>query len=426
MNKPVNPLLALIIIVVFGGLFALKTYYYQKAIDISKINYLKTSPTGDVFIRLGEELYEYSATGEFIRVLSLSDLGVTGELGDFAFFSNGDILINRDQHLPAISDKIRSYQRATNTNQAVADKGKGLHRCDLVQTSCVLFTDKIPALQSAHHLFIDPETDTVYLADTSRHQIRKLDKDGVLLAELTTNLKFPNQLWLDQCTLWIVDTNHHVMKAVQAETETFGELIEEHKTMASAPWVWPSAFSRVQENWWVNISDNAMENAKVVIFDKSWKKLKTLDLPKNADPVASLVLRNSVLIADANQYALYQFDFDGNRLQDFAKQEGSLTGIQAILERNKQENKQYLLWSDYSLWIGIAMFIPLLIYAVVLARKDKQSKQREPVDSELNETQLSTLPAEGEWLEAKRSIKVIRWVILIRVQPIFRAYRDKK
>ena len=100
-------------------------------------------------------------------------------------------------------------------------------------------------------------------------------------------------------------------------------------------------------------------------------------------------------------------------MQDFAKQEESQVGIQTVLIRNKQENKQYLLWSAYSLWIGIVMFIPLFIYAVLLAIKDKQGKQREPVDSELNETQLSTLPAEGEWLEAKRSIKVIRWVILI-------------
>ena len=404
MNKSVNPLLALIIIIVFGGLFALKTYFYQKAIEVHRVTFIKTSPTGNVVIRLGAELYEYSVSGEFKRVINLHNIGITDGYGDFALFSNGDLLINRDQHLPALSDKLQSFGRVANTDQTVAKQGKGLHRCNLQQASCELFTRKIPALQDVHHLFIDPETDTVYLADTRRHQLRKLDKNGGLLAESSTKLNFPNQLWLNQDSLWVVDTNNHVMKAVQASTDTFGKLIEEHKVMTTFPWIWPSAFSRVQENWWVNISDSAMADAKVVIFDKQWEKLKTLELPGNADPVSLLMLSDSVLIADASQYALYQFDFEGNRLPDFALQEEEGEGIQATLQGNKQENKQYLLWSDYSLWVGIALFIPLFIYALVLAKKDVAVKQNESANLEINMAQLNALPNEGVWLEARRSI----------------------
>ena len=156
MNKSVNPLLALIIIMVFGGLFALKTYFYQKAIEVYRVNLIKTSPTGNVVIRLGTELYEYSASGEFKQVINLANIGITDEYGDFAFFSNGDILINRDQHLPTLGDKLGSFGRITNTSKVVAEQGKGLHRCNLEQASCQLFTGKIPALRQSLTLALVP------------------------------------------------------------------------------------------------------------------------------------------------------------------------------------------------------------------------------------------------------------------------------
>lgn len=413
MNKSVNPIVALIIILMFGSLFGFKFYFYQQAADVAKLNYIKASPSGNIFIRLGEEIYDYTPSGKLNRVINLSTLNISNHFGDFAFFSNGDLLINRDEFLPSFKDRISRFFRHENTNKTIATDNKGLQRCNISTLICTQFTAEIPVLQGSFYLFIDIKTDDVYLADTSRHQIRKLDKEGHLLAEMTSDLAFPNQLWLEQSSLWIVDTNHHVMKAVHADTDTFGEPIEQHSTTASGQWIWPSAFAKVQDNWWLTISNHAMEDAKIVIFDSLWKKGETLSLPDNADPISSLVVNDKVLITDANQFSLYQFDFEGNKLPDFAIQNNDYSGIQSALKRNETESDKFILWSDYCLWISISLFIPIFIFALLPTGKENSNKQA--ANSEAKIVQLTTLPVDGEWLEAKRSIKIFQWIAFIAV-----------
>lgn len=410
-NNAVNPLVAILIILIFGSLFGLKFYFYQQAADIAKLSHIKTAPSGNVFIRLGEELYDYTPSGELNRIINLTDLNIADHFGDFDFFSNGDILINRDEFLPNFKDRIETFRRDANTNLSKPKPGRGLQRCDLTTLSCSLFTDQIPMLQGAFYLFIDRATDDVYLADISRHHIRKLDKDGDVLAEITNDLAFPNQIWLEDSTLWIVDTNHHKIKAVNADTDTFGVLIEEHRTALSDQHIWPSAFAKVAGKWWITISNNAMEDAKVVTFTSRWKKVKSLDLPANADPISSLVLHDKVLITDANQYALYQFDFKGSQLADFASQD-TLSGIQAALLKSKAKSKQLILWSNYSLWTAIGLFIPIFIFALFQAQKDSLKKKEQAIIS-AEKLGYKTLPTDGEWLESKRNIKIAQWITLI-------------
>jgi len=406
-NTAVNPFVALFIIIVFGGLFGFKYYFYQQAVNVPKLNHIKASPSGDIFIRLGEELYDYTPSGELNRIINLTELNIADHFGGFDFFSNGDILINRDEFLPNFKDRIDTFRREANTNQSKPKLGLGLQRCDLTTLTCTLFTDQIPMLQSAFDIFIDTITDDVYIADTSRHHIRKLDNNGNVLAEITSDLAFPNQLWLEDDTLWIIDTNHHQIKAVKADTNTFGTLIEEHKTTLFDQHIWPSAFTKVANKWWVSISNNAMADAKIVTYSQHWKKGKSLDLDNNADPISLLTLNNKVLITDANQYALYQFDFEGKRLVDFAS-ENKTAGIQSTLQSNKQKAAQLILWSDYCLWAAIALFIPIFIFALFQAKSD-DAKKKEQASLVVDQALPESLSIDGEWLESKAKFKVLQW-----------------
>lgn len=417
MNNNVNPLLAFTIIVVFGGLIGLKFYFYGLALDVPKVQYLKKSPAGSLYIRLGSRLYDYSADGFLNRVIDLKLLGISGNFGDFDFFSNGDLLINRDDFLPTLEDKLDNYARRENTKIQVAEAGKGLQRCNLSQLICEAFNRDIPALQGAYFLHIDrQQNDDVYLADALRHEVRKFNQAGDLLAELKSGLKFPNQIYREGNKLWIVDTNHHVMKAVNSDTENFGEAIEKHETVLEGGWIWPSAFSRVDDAWWINISDNAMQNARVVIFDHSWEKGITLNLPDNADPIASAVIGNSVVIVDALQYALYRFNFQGHRKTDFAKNSSS-QGIQFVLQENKAQDRKYRLWSDLSLWLGIGLFIPLFGFAVIMAIKDssKEKAEKAAETPESKARKLASLPQNGDWVEAKPKMRYLKWLVFALV-----------
>jgi len=85
MNKNVNPLLALAVIIFFGGIFVLKSYFYGLALEVPKSNYLKESTTGTVTIRLGSKIYDYSHEGNLNRVIDLEQFGITDNPGDYDF-----------------------------------------------------------------------------------------------------------------------------------------------------------------------------------------------------------------------------------------------------------------------------------------------------------------------------------------------------
>jgi len=428
MNKNVNPVLAVIIIALFGSLLWLKFHFYGKALDVPKVAFLKEAPDKTVFFRLGSKLYQYQNNGMLKRTIDLQKLGINGNSGDFDFFSNGDLLINSDEYHGNLKENLAAYARVENTTTAPAKEGKGLLRCKLTQPlaqqNCQVFNKTIPELQGPHYIHIDRKTDEVYLADTTRHEIRKLSPSGKLLAEMTTGLKFPNQVFLERSNtgsnkgkkLWVVDTNHHAMKAVKAETEHFGDLIEKHKTTLDGEWIWPSAFSKLSNGWAVQIADNAMQNAKIVLYNNQWQQGSALNLPVKADPVSSIFTNDTLIIADANNYTLYQFDQYGRRLSNFAENESS-PGIYAALQANKALDRQYQQWSSWVLYLGLGLFALLFIYALKQSVKDQAEQEEEAIQNSQQIEKdkiirLAKLPMEGEWIEAKPYYKITKWIIL--------------
>lgn len=418
MNKNINSIFTIIILAIFGSLMVLKFNFYSKALDVPTVNTLKISPDGALNIRLGTKLFKYSSDGLFKEEIDLKQLGITGNLGDFDFFSNGDLLINRDEQLPTLNDKLKSYARIKNTDQKVAMPGRGLQRCNLQNLECYSFSNKIPVLQNVHFIYIDRNNDDVYIADTSRHAVRKLNKSGELLAEIKTGLKYPNQVYLEDEKLWIVDTNHHVMKAVDSSINNFGHIIEQHKTVIDDSRIWPSAFSQNENGWWVNISNGAMEDAKIVMYSHNWEKIGIVKLPENADPIVSVQFNGSMIVADNKQYALYRLNMDGVRGSDFAFNESG-DGINSVLKRNKTKNQKYLLWSNITLWVGILLFILLFVYALLQASKEKKETTEDVNDlnklSQQHILDLAKLPIEGEWIEPNPMIKHIKWIFIIMV-----------
>ena len=421
MNKNVNPLLTFAIIAIFGSLFWLKFHFYGKALDVPKATYLKETVDKTLYIRLGEQLYHYNADGQFIQLIKLKKLGITGKKGDFDFFSNGDLLINSDEFQRSLIENLSAFARLKNTNTVPPTLGKGLLRCNLKQFQCQLFNGSIPTLQGTYFIHIDRQTDEVYLADTTRHAIRKLSPEGELLAELKTGLKFPNQVYLETTKkgkkLWVVDTNHHAMKALKANTKDFGKLIETHKTTLDGEWVWPSAFAKLGNTWAIQIADHAMANGKIALFNQDWKQYTTLHLPLNADPVSSVFIANKLIITDGNNYTLYQFDAYGTRLPDFANDE-TASGIRSILTANKAQDKQYRQWSSGILYFGIGLFALFFVYALKKSQEDQEEYRQEARNNESQADaekiiRLAKLPVEGEWIEAKAQFKYSKWIGLL-------------
>lgn len=238
-----------------------------------------------------------------------------------------------------------------------------MFRCNLDTGDCTRFADI--DFKAAHGLFIDWRTDDVYVADTTRHVLRKYAVNGTELAGPIAGFKFPNQIMMHADQLLVADTNHHVVQALNPNTFFTGENTRRINVVPSAATaeqqIWPSHFARVGEQWWVNNMRTGMNYGGLYIFDDDWSFQRKVDLPPKADPIAIATVNDEVWVSDWYNDRVHRFNFNGDSLPDLESE-----GLHNILLESRLERRKYELLS-YS---GIALFFivlaALLIRAFVL------------------------------------------------------------
>jgi hypothetical protein len=180
MNQNVNPVLAVFIIGVALTLLGGKFWAQQQALHVGGPDQMQYDPKGHLFIHVSDTLYELSPSGEWVQEYDLNNLGMAHLVGNFAFFSNGDLLIRRGKYNPGFLDGLLAFLRIRNTKPPISKDGyEGLVRCRLNTMQCTPFGNSGVDFDFAFHMNIDRESDTVYIADTSRHMLRKYDASVV-------------------------------------------------------------------------------------------------------------------------------------------------------------------------------------------------------------------------------------------------------
>ncbi len=365
MNQNVNPWVATIILSAFGALIAVAFWAYGEAAGIDGPSHMHRDPSGNIAILVHNRLVRHTAAGEFTRAYDLSALGVESMVGDFAFFSNGDLLIRRGKYDPGLLRGLAIYLRLTNTREPVAQSGQeGMFRCNLESATCSRFGSDALDFNETFHAYVDWRNDDVYIADTSRHVVRKFDRAGVPRGVQSDGLWYPNHIELFDDGVYVVNTNHHRIDVFDARAFGGGEagsssaalqgdsgsaqpngihdepvthprrmnVVNPSTSKVGAPTtsfnvvpadahlgdnVWPAFFARVGAGWWVNMMAYNMTHGRIVVFDAQWKFQRVLATPSHASPGALLALDNRVLISDARSDRVFQFDYDGNMLDDF-------------------------------------------------------------------------------------------------------------
>ncbi|MGB5626980.1 MAG: hypothetical protein WBM61_14695, partial [Woeseiaceae bacterium] len=257
MNFKVHPLIATLVIVLTILALGVWVWGSGEAKKIGGPAELRMGPNGHLYIQIHNQLLEHDADGVFLRQHDLGKIGVELVMGAIAFFSNGDILIRRGPDPRSLSDNVRAYQRRSNARSlAPLSAESGLFRCDLEATTCERFGSTGIDFKAAHSIFIDWQTDEVYITDTTRHVLRKYSADGEELSEPVTGFKFPNQLLMQDGQLYVADTNHHQVRILDSRPQSFGKLLKVIDVVppdaSRAGQTWPSHFARVGDEWWVN------------------------------------------------------------------------------------------------------------------------------------------------------------------------------
>jgi len=355
MNSNVHPLIVALVLLLTGVAVGTWMWGSGEAANIGGPAELKTGPDGHHYVQVRNYLIEHDESGKFLKTHSLGDIGVELFLGSFGFFSNGDVLLRRGPDTRSFADNMRAYGRQENKQSLIPETlDSGLFRCDLESEACERFGEGVD-FKAAHGMYINWQTNDVYVSDTTRHALRKYSEDGSIAAGPTSGFRFPNQLMLRDDKLLVIDTNNHVVRVVDPGNGSFGNEIERidvvPRDARTAHRRWPSHFARVNDEWWVNIMRTDMNEGEIYIFDDDWQFVRTLGLPREADPIALITVDNEVWISDWNNDSVRRYTVAGDQLPDLES-----AGLDQIVADSRARRRGYEMIS-YS---GIALFLLVL------------------------------------------------------------------
>lgn len=364
----IRPLTAVVIVVLFVVLLGGRFWAYGQSVSIAGFSYLHNHPGGDTVALLDGSLYRFTASDELVDETDLNKLGVArGQITDFAWFSDGDILIRQGRRDEGLLLNLDRYRRKTNTAEEYAENSNSrLVRCDTATAQCKPFTSTPLNLNDVFALEIDVNTDKVFIADTSRHKVYLYSPDGHEIDRIDSKLKFPNQLSFENDSLYIANTNRHeisVYKVGESGFEGMADPIavtpEEAITSGRK---WPAAFLFQEEKLWVINASNRMDHGGIFLFDKSDDNtyLYQADEPDEADPVALVQHGDRILVSDFSHDRIDVYKQDGTHIGEF---------LPAWLEQHvleiRQQRTDYQLLTDVLTWLFIASLAGGFIYALV-------------------------------------------------------------
>ncbi len=235
MNSEVHPAIVAVVLALTAVAIGIWMWGSGAATSIGGPAELRSGPNGHHYVQIQQYLVEHDEEGSFVRTHDLGRLGVELFLGTYGFFSNGDVLLRRGPDPRSFADNLRAFQRKTNRSPISPETAEsGLFRCNLDTRECERFGEPGVDFKAAHGIFIDRVTDNVYISDTTRHVLRKYASEGEEVAATPDTFKFPNQLMLHQGSLYVADTNNHVVRIVSADTSDYGNVVDSLNTVPGA------------------------------------------------------------------------------------------------------------------------------------------------------------------------------------------------
>ena len=361
MDSKLNPLVTALLLAIAILAIGVWAWGDSAAKALGGPGRLLLGPQGHLYVAIQDRLLEHDAEGSFLKTHDLGTLGVDGLIGDLAFFADGDLLLRLGSDPSTLRDRVRSFVRATDTRAlAPAAPGAGLHRCDLERAQCRPFGDPALDFKATFGLAIDPFDGTVYVADTTRHLLRKFSAEGTPLAAPAGGVRFPNQLLLHHGRLLVADTNRHRVLVADAATDRFGTQLDAIDVVPGdaqrAGHTWPTRLARVGGAWWVVNMRRDLGAGGVYVFDDNWRYLRRVELPDGADPVAIVAFRGEALIGDWRLGRIHRIPDRGEPAGVF--ESVGLVDLYAALDERRAH---YRLVSHLGVGLLVALLVAMLL-----------------------------------------------------------------
>ena len=389
------PLLGTAIIAVFASLMIAKYVFSDKALNIDFPSHMAITPQNDLAIRVGDRLYIGDQQGEK-RVVDLNKFHASAVLGGFDFFANGDLLIRKGNRERSFSDNILAFFRLeppinlepTINKDLVAQGvhnsgGEGaLQRCSFALAKCTkLANEDFPRFFRTFWLALDKK-DRVFISDTSRHRLIGVDENLKTVFYDSYNIKFPNQLVIQDQLLWYANTNRHKLNAIEITDAGLGapmKSFDVNTERTNLKYRFPVAFARISSHWWVLVKDTHLEAGEIRIFNQDGTYEKSIQVPDGSDFMYILAYQNDVIALDMEKYNVVRFDTNGEQISFF-----NWPQLASHLSKSKQSSARYSLLSRIaSLLISLFIFLAFNLIFLWLKRIYRL-QPRTMLNSEIN------------------------------------------
>jgi len=315
-------LLILLILTALG----LRLWASHRAFSIEGPANIRKGPDGLVYIMNDAKLYIHDQDGNLMDIKPLGRFGLERAKGDFWIFNNGDLLLRRETNTKlTFRRELETFFRTGSSKQDRIESSDGiLQRCNVNSYECMPFGSGRDAFNKigAFKVFVDEGRGDVYITDTPAHQLLLYDLNGNLKRKSDVRFHYPNGIagGNDQL-LYIADTNHHRIAAVNPEYSAFGRIERQFSvinTVGPPEKEWPFALGQDRNGrWWVINAGNEMRHGDLVIYDGTGQVFKRVELPENADPTSIAILENRVLVTDPSLMRVYSVALNGELQDDF-------------------------------------------------------------------------------------------------------------
>lgn len=397
-NLTPTQILAITAPIVFVMLFGLSAF--TRALDYDGVRAMGPAPHEGLAVQLDSGLYLYDKGGQLANIVDLAELGTETWLGTPAFLASGDLILRTGSHDTGFVQNITNFLRLSQTRPLPeASEGKGLHRCNLTTKKCSPFGRG--DFDSSYFALSDPANHRVYFSDASRHSLYLHDDTGTQLAIRDKGFIYPNQLFLHDGKLYVVDTNHQAIQHINTDVNQFGEIITTHQLYEDSDYdgdfVWPYGLAWSGENWWVISHDDMMDKGEIQLYDSDWQMTGILELTGGVRPSAIQRLDDEMIISDLEGSTLMRYRQDGTLIGRFESPE--LNAALAEQTRQREFWKQLAILSIAAVFI----FIAALTYTA-LRRKHRSAVTHGGSPSEAARQLDDSAIRQVNWIPKKQSL----------------------
>ena len=352
------------ILIVVASVFSLGTYLWANngIVNLESPRFFKKIESS-LAVFFDNNIYLFDTSYNIIQTIDLDSISIHSH-GDFDFFSNCDLLVYHKEYEESFIENLLTYFRAKKTNQSTPVGSDGFYRCRVLQNYCERIGRELPAINSSFRVSIDKRTNEIYLTDTARFKLYKLDEFGNAIESYENQLKFPNEVFLDNDQVVIANTNFHEVQI--RSMDKLSQVESKHETDYDNGYRWPAHLAKVGDNWWVVVADNAMRDGRVFQFTNNWSEIGELFLEGMTDPGDLIYFNERVFVVGWTNFDIGIFDKNG------VKQD-SLLDVEFLHLLKHQKLRAEKLSSTKT--IGLSIFILVLIIGFILAHLLERKKQ---------------------------------------------------